>query len=66
MNRFILNLLAGATILAGGWALLSPKATSSDPDEACCTVTIKYGDSEIKRQCCGGSCETTPDNRCKS
>lgn len=38
MNRIILNLLAGATILVGGYALLSP--ASAVPEEACCKVTI--------------------------
>lgn len=67
MNRFILNLLAGATILAGGWALLSPAPASADPDEACCKVTITYSDgSKVERECCGGSCETTPDNQCNA
>ena len=67
MNRFILNLLAGATILVGGWMLLSPAPASADPDPACCTVTIRYSDgSTVERKCCGGQCELDENNACKA
>ncbi len=47
MNRFILNLLAGATILVGGWLVLSP-APASAGDQACC-----YHKDD---KCCGDMC----------
>ena len=67
MNRFILNLLAGATILVGGWMLLSPAPASADPDPACCEITIT--DSKgvtVKKKCCGGRCELDENNNCNA
>ncbi len=65
MKRIILNLLAGATILVGGYALLSP--ASAAPEEACCKVTITFSDgSKVERECCGGRCQTEADGQCST
>ena len=67
MNRFILNLLAGATILVGGGVLLFPASASANPDEACCKVTITNADgSKIERECCGDRCDIDSANQCSA
>ncbi len=55
--RTLINVLAGLTILVGGWVLVSPGPVSADPDRACCRV----GNAE----CCGDWCEVT-GNGCKA
>jgi len=58
MNRFILNLLAGATILVGGWALLSPSASAAN-SQACC-----FHNGEKK--CCGDRCTIDKHGQCEA
>ncbi len=59
MNRFILNLLAGATILVGGWMLLSPSSASAANSQACC-----YHNGEKK--CCGDRCSIDKHGQCEA
>ncbi len=57
MNRFKLNLLAGITVLVGGWWALNPSSAvlaQEPPLQACCWL-----DKEENKGCCGDYCTMT-------
>lgn len=54
MNRFVINLLAVATILVGGWLVLGPVPASAGDEQACC--------ENHKGKCCGDSCGFDPES----
>ncbi len=52
MKRSLINLIAVATILMGGWVLSSPAPVAAVASAACC------------KDCCGKYCWTNDDGTC--